>query len=95
MIERPKRTPADERVDSRPSNKKIEPEYVGWKIDASSRSSDEEVLLTTSEPPPKTLETSKEKITLKIGADPLSDCTDQTRLRIQRKQIFKVVKYTL
>ena len=91
-IERTKRPPEDERVDNRPSDKIREPEYVGWNIDASLCSSNGEILLSTSDPPPKSLETSKEKIILKTGAYTLSDCPDQTRLRIQRMQISKVMK---
>ena len=41
--------------------------------------------ITTSEPLPKTLETSKNKWTLKNIADPSSGFPDWTRLRSQRK----------
>ena len=50
--------------------------------------------LTTLEPLPQTLETPKNKRTLKNREDPSSNCPDRTRLRIQRKQISKVLRYT-
>ena len=63
--------------------------------DASSCGKAWEKLLTTLETPPKTSKTSKEKRTLKIGADPLSRCPNWTWMIIQRSQISEVLRYTL
>ena len=71
------------------------PKYVRWDKPIQLTREQRENLLTTSEPPPKTSETSKEKRTPKIGADPLSDFTDRIQLRNQRKKISKVLRYTL
>ena len=78
-----------------PSDNSGYPPCMSYGTQASSHRNDKKIFWPLWSLLQKRSETSKDKRTLKIGADPSSDCPDHTWPRIQRKQISKVLRYIL